>query len=65
MNKTKGLIFAILAAFIYGFTPVLGKLTYLEGSNSMSLTFYRNFLSIPLLFAILKYKKIPVAADKN
>lgn len=65
MNKTKGLIFAVLAAFIYGFTPVLGKLTYLEGSNSMSLTFYRNFLSIPLLFAILKYKKIPVAADKS
>lgn len=65
MNKTKGLIFAILAAFIYGFTPVLGKLTYLEGSNSMSLTFYRNFLSIPLLFAILKYNKVPVLADKS
>ena len=65
MNKTKGLTFAVLAAFIYGFTPILGKLTYLEGSNFMSLTFYRNFLSIPLLFAVLKYKKIPIKADKQ
>lgn len=65
MNKTKGLTFGILAAFIYGFTPILGKLTYLEGSNSISLTFYRNFLSIPLLFVILKYKNIPIAINKS
>ncbi len=60
MNETKGIFFGVLAAFIYGFTPILGKLTYLEGSNSLSLTFYRNLLSIPLLFFMLKYKKIPM-----
>lgn len=65
MNKTKGIIFGVLAAFIYGFTPILGKLTYLEGSNSMSLTFYRNFLSIPFLFFMLKYKKIDLKINKN
>ncbi|MFA9423697.1 MAG: DMT family transporter [Sedimentibacter sp.] len=65
MNKTKGLVFGILAAFIYGFTPILAKLTYLEGSNYMSLTFYRNFLSIPLIYAVLKYKKIPIAVEKK
>lgn len=65
MNKTKGLTFGILAGFIYGFTPILGKLTYLEGSNPISLTFYRNLLAIPFFFAMLKYKGIPLKAEKN
>lgn len=65
MNKTKGVMFGVLAAFIYGFTPILGKLTYLEGSNFMSLTFYRNFLSIPFLFMMLKYKKIDLKISKT
>lgn len=65
MNKTKGIGFGVLAAFIYGFTPILGKLTYLEGSNSMSLTFYRNFLSIPFLFFMLKYKKVDMRINKS
>lgn len=65
MNKTKGIAFGVLAAFIYGCTPILGKLTYLEGSNSMSLTFYRNFLSIPFLFLMLKSQKIPVRINKS
>lgn len=65
MNKTKGIAFGILAAFIYGFTPILGKLTYLEGSNTMSLTFYRNFLSIPFLFFMLKYNKIDIKITKT
>lgn len=65
MNKTKGLTFGILAGFIYGFTPILGKLTYLEGSNPMSLTFYRNLLSIPFFFVMLKYNKIPLKIEKK
>lgn len=65
MNKTKGLTFGILAGFIYGFTPILGKLTYLEGSNPISLTFYRNLLSIPFFFLMLKYNKVPLKVEKN
>ena len=65
MNKTKGLTFGILAGFIYGFTPILGKLTYLEGSNPISLTFYRNLLSLPFFFAMLKYNNIPLKVEKN
>ncbi len=64
MNKTKGITFGILAAFIYGFTPILGRLSYLEGSNSMSLTFYRSLLSIPFLFFMLKYKKVDIKINK-
>ncbi len=64
MNKTKGLTYGILAGFIYGFTPILGKLTYLEGSNPISLTFYRNLLSIPFFFAMLRYNKVSLKAEK-
>ena len=63
-NKTKGIVFGVLAAFIFGFTPILGKLTYFEGSNSMSLTFYRALLSLPFLYSMLKYKKVDFKADK-
>lgn len=65
MNKSKGIATVTLAAFIYGFTPILGKLTYLEGSNTLSLTFYRSFLSLPIMFAILKFLKIPMSVSKK
>lgn len=65
MNKTKGIITVMLAAIIYGFTPILGKLTYLEGSNTLSLTFYRSFMSLPIIFAILKSKNIPLSVTKS
>ncbi len=64
MNKTKGIAFGVLAAFIYGFTPILGKLTYAEGSNPLSLTFYRNLLSIPFIYLVLRYKKEEIKINK-
>lgn len=65
MNKTKGITCAVLAAFIYGFTPILGKLSYVEGSNSFSLTFYRSLLTLPMLFVILKVNKISFSVTKT
>jgi drug/metabolite transporter (DMT)-like permease len=65
MNKTKGIAFGVLAAVIYGYTPILAKLAYLEGSNYMSLTFYRNFLSIPFLFFMLKHKEIDIKINRS
>lgn len=64
MDKQKGIVFGVLAAFIYGFTPILGKLTYLEGSNTMSLSFYKSLFSLPFLFLMLIYKKIDFKIDK-
>lgn len=64
MNKTKGIITVTLAAIIFGFTPILGKFSYMEGSNTLSLTFYRSFMSLPVIYAILKAKKIPMSVSK-
>lgn len=58
MNKTKGFLCVIISAFIFGFTPILCKLTYSGGSNAIMLVFLRNTMSLPLMYTILKYKKI-------
>lgn len=65
MSKTKGILTIMLAAIIYGFTPILGKLTYIEGSNTLSLTFYRSFLSLPILYLILKVKHVSLKVTKQ
>lgn len=65
MNKTKGFICVIISAFIFGFTPILGKLTYSGGSNAIMLVFLRNFMSLPIIYAILKYKKISFKVTKE
>lgn len=55
--KIKGILFTILSAIIFGFTPALANITYKLGNNSLSMTFFRNLLAIPILFFILKHKK--------
>lgn len=56
--KTKGIMFTILSALLFGVTPILASKTYSMGSNPETLTFYRNFLVVPILFTIMLIKKI-------
>ena len=63
--KIKGILFTILSAVIFGFTPALASITYGLGNNSLSMTFYRNLFAIPFLFLILKYKKISLKVEKE
>lgn len=65
MNKIKGNLYIILSAFIFGFTPVIGKLSYLEGSNSTMLTLFRSLLCLPFLFGILKIQGISLGISKR
>jgi drug/metabolite transporter (DMT)-like permease len=49
----------MLSAVTFGFAFTLGPMTYGEaGSNPVTLTFLRNFLSLPVLLAILWYQGI-------
>lgn len=67
MEKRKGfgILCAIAAAVIYGVTPILGKLTYSEGSNTMTLTFFRSFFSFPVLFVLLKVRGQKLGVSKK
>jgi len=60
-TKTKGALAAVLAAFIFGFTPILGRISYDGGSNATMLTFLRSFLALPILFVIIKLSKISLS----
>jgi drug/metabolite transporter (DMT)-like permease len=65
MNKTKGFLCVIISAFIFGFTPILCKLTYSGGSNAIMLVFLRNSMSLPIMYAILKYKKVSLKINRE
>ena len=64
-NKTLGLIFAILAATIYGCTGILAKVTYSEGCNTMTLTMFRSVFSAPVLFLYLKLRGVSLKVTKK
>ena len=52
--KLKGIILTMLSSITFGFAFTLGPMTYgLEGSNPVTLTFLRNFLSLPFLLVII------------
>lgn len=65
LNRLKGIFCVILSAVIFGFTPILGKLSYLGGSNAVMLTFLRSFIALPVLYSILKYKNISLKLTKE
>lgn len=64
MNRAKGFLCVAISAFIFGFTPILSKLTYSGGSNAIMLVFLRNIMCLPILYIILKYKKISLKITK-
>lgn len=49
-EKYKGYILSILSAVIFGLMPIMAKYIYSYGGNSISLVFYRTFLSLPVLY---------------
>jgi drug/metabolite transporter (DMT)-like permease len=65
MNSAKkGVFFVIASAVIFGFTPVLTRFSYDEGTNGVTMTFLRAVLALPFLFAVVKIRKIPFATSR-
>lgn len=56
-NIFKGCLFVIVSAVIFGSMPLMATNIYADGINSVSLVFWRNFLSLPLLFLLAKREK--------
>lgn len=61
----KGVLYTIISAVIFGFTPILARITYDGGSNGVTMTFLRAVLFLPVMFVILKMMKIPVSVDRG
>ncbi len=65
MQKIKGNFFIILSAVIFGFMPIMGSITYQEGSNAVMLTFLRTACTVPVLFVILKIMRISLKISRQ
>ena len=61
----KGKVYLLTSAFIYGLAPVLARFAYGGGINSITLTFLRSAICLPLLFILLLKKKIPLSLTKK
>lgn len=57
-NKKVGIIKILIAAAIFGFTPLLTSFTYGMGNNGLNMAFFRNLICIPILFAVAKKNKL-------
>jgi len=65
MTKKTGLLFAGGAAIFFGMAGITGKLASACGGNPITLPFYRNLISLPMLHVILKAKKIDLSLTKR
>lgn len=61
----KGIFFTAASAVIFGFTPILARISYDGGANGITMTFLRCFLALPVLFGILKIKGVPLALEQG
>ena len=64
-KRSKGILFTILSALLFGVTPVLASITYRMGSNANTLTFYRNLLAVPFLAVFMLIRHIPFRVTKK
>ena len=64
--KLKGIVLTMLSSITFGFAFTLGPMTYgAGGSNPVTLTFLRNFLSLPFLLLIVLFLKADLRVTKN
>lgn len=63
--RIKGITLTILSALIYGFTPVLCSITYTLGNNPVTLTFFRSFLILPILFVLMYKDRVDIKCTPN
>lgn len=64
--KLKGIVLTMLSSITFGFAFTLGPMTYgAGGSNPVTLTFLRNFLSLPFLLLIVLFLKVDLIVTKN
>ena len=59
MNRTqKGILFTVISTFIFGFTPIISKMTYPMGNNGIQLAFLRHVFVIPIFLVIVIRKEL-------
>ncbi len=65
IKNGRGKLCLIISAFVYGLAPILAKVTYSGGTGAVTLAFLRAFLTVPLLFILMKVNNIPLRLTKK
>ncbi len=63
--KKLGMLFAAGAAICYGISGITGKLAYSGGGNTISILAYRNMISVPLLYFIVRSRRISLRVTRK
>lgn len=64
-NKYKGYIAVIISGMIFGCMPLVAKIIFNNGSNPISLVFYRFLFTLPVLYLINKRENISMKVTKK
>lgn len=65
MKSYKGIVYAILASVAFGLMPIFAKFTYLHGSNSNTVLFFRFTIAAVILLVYLIVKKVSLKVNKK
>ena len=60
MNKTKGILFSVIAASIFGFVAAVSPIAYQGGFNPVTLALMRQLVNLPLALIIMLVNKTPL-----
>ena len=64
-TRTRGFAAVIASAAFFGLIPLFVKTICAGGGNTISAAFYRFLLSLPVIYAYLKIRKIPMKITKK
>ncbi|KYH35115.1 putative DMT superfamily transporter inner membrane protein [Clostridium tepidiprofundi DSM 19306] len=64
-RSIKGIFYIILSAVAFGIMPILAKIAYIYGSNSVSVLFFRFAFASIMLLAYIKYKNFSLKLNKK
>lgn len=62
-SRTKGLVCVVLSAILYGLAPLFAQHAYAGGASSFSLNFLRGGLALPVLYVVLRIRRIPIKPE--
>lgn len=65
MNRTKGVLYAVISALSFGLIPLFAMIAYDDGFNPYTFTLFRSIFATIEIFSLLKLKKINYAVEKK
>lgn len=63
--KTKGMLFTILSAILFGITPLIASSIYAYGATPVTVVFFRSLFVVPILYGLMKFNKVPVLMERR